>query len=141
MVQVNLAQVNLVLVPVKDFVKEAGKRGIVVEFVLFCTLYDDALWKVSPFRDGNNINGVTARGTSDISYVLQQTLDSIRTTDQKVHDVGTAFEEINRQHLQLSASGMKPGSDPYAETLVNTDDTKIDYYATCVAGAAQANAR
>jgi Cellulase (glycosyl hydrolase family 5)/Putative collagen-binding domain of a collagenase len=42
----------------KDFVKEAGRRGIAVELVLFCTLYNDDLWKISPMRDGNNVNGV-----------------------------------------------------------------------------------
>src|SRR5215216_5865600 len=32
----------------KGFVSEASKRGIVVEYVLFCTLYNDALWNVNP---------------------------------------------------------------------------------------------
>src|SRR5689334_16930916 len=32
----------------KDFVSEAGKRGVVVEYVLFCTLYNDELWKANP---------------------------------------------------------------------------------------------
>jgi hypothetical protein len=42
----------------KDFVKQAGQRGIVVELVLFCTLYNDDLWKISPMCDANNVNGV-----------------------------------------------------------------------------------
>jgi hypothetical protein len=42
----------------EDFVTEAGKRGIVVEFVLFCTIYDDRLWHVNPLRAGNNVNGI-----------------------------------------------------------------------------------
>jgi hypothetical protein len=42
----------------EDFVTQAGKRGIVVELVLFCTIYDDKLWHVSPFRAGNNVNGI-----------------------------------------------------------------------------------
>lgn len=42
----------------KDFVGQAGRRGIVVEMVLFCTLYDDRLWAVSPMNAANNVNGV-----------------------------------------------------------------------------------
>ncbi len=42
----------------KDFLSEAGKRGIVVELVLFCVLYDDALWKVNPMNAANNIQGI-----------------------------------------------------------------------------------
>ncbi len=41
----------------KDFVAQAGKRGIVVELVLFCTIYDDKLWDVNPMRAGNNVQG------------------------------------------------------------------------------------
>jgi len=32
----------------KDFLGEAGKRDIVVEYVLFCPFYDDNLWKADP---------------------------------------------------------------------------------------------
>jgi hypothetical protein len=42
----------------RDFVSEAGRRGIVVEYVLFCPLYEDELWDVSPMNAKNNRNGV-----------------------------------------------------------------------------------
>jgi hypothetical protein len=42
----------------KTFCTEADRRGIVVEFVLFCTLYDDALWVANPMNARNNINGI-----------------------------------------------------------------------------------
>lgn len=42
----------------KDFVAQAGKRGIVVELVLFCPFYEDSLWKLSPMHSANNVNGV-----------------------------------------------------------------------------------
>ncbi len=35
----------------KDFVAQAGKRGIVVEVTLFCTYYRDGMWQVSPYYD------------------------------------------------------------------------------------------
>ena len=46
----------------KDFVAQAGKRGVVVELVLFCPLYKDEQWDISPMNARNNVNGV---GTVD----------------------------------------------------------------------------
>jgi hypothetical protein len=42
----------------KDFVAQAGKRGVIVELSLFCPFYSEDLWNVSPWKAGNNINGV-----------------------------------------------------------------------------------
>src|SRR5262249_6253183 len=42
----------------KHFLTEAGKRGIVVEFVFFCPLYEENLWEVNPMHVRNNRNGV-----------------------------------------------------------------------------------
>ncbi|NLF40355.1 glycoside hydrolase family 5 protein [bacterium] len=38
----------------KDFVRAAGERGIVVEVVLFCFWYNDELWQASPMHPRNN---------------------------------------------------------------------------------------
>lgn len=42
----------------KDFLREADKRDIVVEVNLFCPYYEDSMWKVSPLNAANNVNGV-----------------------------------------------------------------------------------
>ena len=42
----------------KDFVGQAGARGIAVELVLFCVMYDDNQWNLSPMKSSNNVNGV-----------------------------------------------------------------------------------
>jgi hypothetical protein len=42
----------------KSFVSEAGKRGIVVELVLFCPFYEESMWKLSPMNAANNTSGV-----------------------------------------------------------------------------------
>jgi hypothetical protein len=42
----------------KDFVREAGRRGIIVEIVLFCHPYSHSgQWSWFPFHRDNNING------------------------------------------------------------------------------------
>ncbi len=42
----------------KAFLAEAGRRGVVVEYVLFCPFYKDAMWALSPMNAANNVNGV-----------------------------------------------------------------------------------
>ena len=50
----------------KDFIAQAGKRGVVVELVLFCTMYKDDQWNLSPMNARNNINGVGAVKFADV---------------------------------------------------------------------------
>jgi hypothetical protein len=42
----------------KAFVSEASKRGVVVEYVLFCTLYNDALWNINPMNPKNHASAI-----------------------------------------------------------------------------------
>lgn len=42
----------------RAFMTAAEKRGVIVEFTLFCPLYKDALWDASPMNKANNVNGV-----------------------------------------------------------------------------------
>ena len=42
----------------KTFCAEAGRRGIVVELVLFCPLYQDELWEMNPMHPRNNVQGL-----------------------------------------------------------------------------------
>ncbi|MFN7993390.1 MAG: cellulase family glycosylhydrolase [Bryobacteraceae bacterium] len=53
-----------------DFMREASKRGIVVELNLFCPFYEDSMWKVSPMNAANNVNGV-GRIPKDEAYTLK----------------------------------------------------------------------
>ena len=42
---------------IKAFAKDASDRGIVVEYTMFSTYYDDARWKSGPFYPANNVQG------------------------------------------------------------------------------------
>jgi hypothetical protein len=54
----------------KNFLAEAGKRGVVVELVLFCTFYDDKLWAANPQNAANNVNGVGTMKRTEV-YALK----------------------------------------------------------------------
>ena len=54
----------------RDFVGEAGKRGVVVELVLFCPFYEDGMWRLSPMNAANNINGIGKMKRTEV-YTLK----------------------------------------------------------------------
>ena len=54
----------------RDFVSEAGKRGVVVELVLFCPFYKDDMWKLSPMNAANNVNGIGKMKRTEV-YTLK----------------------------------------------------------------------
>jgi hypothetical protein len=49
-----------------DFMRHAAKRGIVVEMNLFCPMYEEKQWKLSPYNFSNNINGLGNVGRHDL---------------------------------------------------------------------------
>jgi hypothetical protein len=50
----------------QDLVAYAGEKGIVIEFTLFCPMYEDKQWNLSPMNARNNINGVGGVGRLDV---------------------------------------------------------------------------
>ncbi|MGH3737381.1 MAG: cellulase family glycosylhydrolase [Micromonosporaceae bacterium] len=49
----------------RDFVAQAGRRGIVVEVTLFSNYYNEPNWGTSPLKATNNINGVGNVGVNE----------------------------------------------------------------------------
>ena len=54
----------------RDFVREAGNRGVIVELVLFCPMYKDDMWKLSPINAANNVNGIDKMKRTEV-YTLK----------------------------------------------------------------------
>ena len=54
-----------------DFVKQAGKRGVVVEVNLFCPFYEETQWKLSPQNAVNNVNGIGTVARTNV-YTLDR---------------------------------------------------------------------
>ena len=74
----------------RSFVAEAGKRGVVVEFVLFCPFYEEVLWEVNPLNARNNVNGV---GDCPSDEVL--TLDHPELLHYQLAFVDRVVRELN----------------------------------------------
>jgi hypothetical protein len=55
----------------RDFVRYASRRGVVVEMNLFCPFYEERQWKLSPFCTNNNVNGLGSVARTNV-YTLDR---------------------------------------------------------------------
>src|SRR5262249_39279010 len=83
----------------KDFITQAGKRGIVVELVLFCTIYDDKLWNVNPMKASNNVAGVGNVGRLEI-YALKDK-DLTAAQDALVRKLVTELKDFDNVYYEV----------------------------------------
>ena len=79
----------------KDFIERANESGVVVEFVFFCTMYDDKVWEASPMNARNNVNGIGAVGKYEVyNGKNQELLDAQRRMVGKVVRELNAFDNL-----------------------------------------------
>jgi hypothetical protein len=62
---------NTYFARLKDFVSHAAARNVVVELSLFCPMYEEVQWSLSPMNAANNVNGVGKVGRNQV-YTLDR---------------------------------------------------------------------
>lgn len=83
----------------KDFVSQAGKRGIVVEMVLFCPYYGDSQWNLSPVKASNNIQRI-----GDIPRTKALTLENgplLAVQDAMVRKIVTELHNFDNVYYEV----------------------------------------
>ncbi len=83
----------------RDFVAQAGKRGIVVELVLFCPFYGDEQWNISPMNAANNTGGVGKVKREEVYTLKDDKLtrvqeEMIRKIVRELKDADNLYYEI-----------------------------------------------
>lgn len=96
----------------KDFMKQASEAGVLVEFTLFCTLYEDSLWAASPMNAANNINGVGTCARGEVFKLLHDDLTEVqvaltRKIVQELKDFDNLIYEVC--------------NEPYVDDTVNME--------------------
>jgi hypothetical protein len=92
----------------KDFLTEAGKRGIVVEYVLFCTLYNDELWKANPLNSANNTSGVGNCGRREVFNLQHKEITAVQ--EAFVHKVAAELKDFDNVYFEIC-------NEPYFENV------------------------
>ncbi len=62
----------------KEFLREAGRREIVVELVLFCPFYEEPMWRLSPLNVANNINSTGNVARTDVYALKDERLTAVQ---------------------------------------------------------------
>lgn len=73
-------------VRLKDFMKEAEKRNVIVELALFCPFYEDSQWNLSPMNSINNVNGVGPKDRTHV-YTLDKSNGLLEVHDALVRKI------------------------------------------------------
>jgi hypothetical protein len=83
----------------KTFVRHAGRRGIVVEYVLFCVHYGDREWNLSPLKESNNVNGIGRAARKDYFRLTDPGWTSVQ--ERFVRKAASELQEFDNVYFEL----------------------------------------
>lgn len=86
-------------VRLKSFIKEAGRRGIVVELSFFSPFYNDGIWKISPMNIANNINGIGNAGSEEVYSLMYDDLTRLQET--MVRKIVTELKDFDNLFYEI----------------------------------------
>lgn len=114
----------------KDFVRRAGEKRIIVEVTLFSSTYEDAYWAYSPLHPGNNINL-----TGPIDRKMLHTLDNgpvlsiqeklVRKVVRELNGFDNVFYEIQNEPYADRPVTMVP-VNPYLHDWKSNWRNRVD---------------
>ncbi len=93
----------------KAFLREAGSRGVVVEFTLFCPFYRDEMWDLSPMNARNNVNGIGNRKRTEVYNLADPALQ--RVQDELVRKIVAELAGFDNLMYEIC-------NEPYIEDMV-----------------------
>ncbi len=103
----------------KDFIAQAGRRGIIVEVNLFCPFYGDAQWKLSPFNANNNVNALGNVGPLDV-YTLDKHGGLLEVQERFVRRVVAELKDFDNIFYEIC-------NEPYATKVpMNWQERIVD---------------
>ncbi|MCX6929933.1 MAG: hypothetical protein NT154_42985 [Verrucomicrobia bacterium] len=84
----------------RDFVKLAGQRGVVVEMNLFCPFYDESQWQLSPQNAINNVNGLGNIARTNV-YTLDQNGGLLAVHEAMTCKIVTELNEFDNLYYEI----------------------------------------
>jgi hypothetical protein len=83
----------------RDFVASAARNGVVVEFDLFCPLYEDSMWNVSPLNIRNNVNGIGDVPRTDVLALKNKPLTEVE--DAMVRKIVSELRDFDNLYYEI----------------------------------------
>lgn len=84
----------------KGFIREADRHDVIVELVLFCTIYEDTLWAVNPMNPKNNIQQYDSLGRKEIYNGSNERLTQLQ--ERFVRKVVTELNGFDNLYYEIA---------------------------------------
>jgi hypothetical protein len=84
----------------RDFMAQAGQRGVIVELNLFCPFYEDSMWRLSPMNAANNVNGVGSVGRTDV-YTLDKSGGLLAVQEAMVRKIVPELKDFDNLYYEI----------------------------------------
>lgn len=84
----------------RDFVEQAGRRGVVVEMNLFCPFYAESQWELSPQNARNNINDIGNIEREKV-YTLDQNGGLLAVHEAMTRKIVSELNEFDNLYFEL----------------------------------------
>jgi Cellulase (glycosyl hydrolase family 5) len=84
----------------RDFVKQAGRHGVVVEMNLFCPFYDESQWHLSPQNLINNVNGLGNVARTNV-YTLEKNGGLLALHEAMTRKIVTELNEFDNLYYEI----------------------------------------
>jgi hypothetical protein len=94
----------------KEYCQEAGRRGVIVEVVLFCPFYRERLWEISPMNAANNVNGLGHAAFEEI--YTQQHADLQRLQEAMVRKIVGDLRDLDNIYYEICNEPYQGGVTP-----------------------------
>jgi hypothetical protein len=109
----------------KDFIAYAASKNIVVELSLFCPMYDDKQWMLSPMNPANNVNSLGTTVRTDV-YTLDRHGGLLAVQEALARNIITALNSFENLFFEICNEPYEGGvTTPWqhhiADVIVETE--------------------
>ncbi len=84
----------------KTFLTEANRRGIIVELDLFCPMYNEAIWDVSPMKAANNVNDIGTVAWDKV-YTLDREAALLEAQEEVARKIVRELNEFDNLYYEI----------------------------------------
>ncbi len=84
----------------KDFLRQASRRGIIVELNLFCPFYEQVLWDWSPMNVRNNVNGIGTVKRDEVYALKEPKLTELQ--DALVRKIAGELRDFDNLYYEIA---------------------------------------
>jgi hypothetical protein len=84
----------------RDFVRQASARGVIVEMNLFCPFYEEPQWRLSPMNVSNNVNNLGTIARTDV-YTLDKSGGLLAVQEALTRKIVSELNQFDNVYYEI----------------------------------------